>query len=159
MNQTADSWARARKPAHETKVILLVVVNDRTTRSMLHWMLNKRGYHTLLAGSAEQALAMTKVLGSEFFSVLMTDVNLPGMDGIELAAKLRAIRPGLKTVFVSAMPKERFAELAAGALQAVFVPKPFNADELDAALRGLWRADGGDTGQERDRAIREPLAG
>ena len=47
------------------------------------------------------------MLGNDFFSVLMTDINLPGMSGIELAAKLRAERPELKTLFVA-----RFARYA-----------------------------------------------
>ena len=137
MNQTADHSTTDRKPASETKAILLVVEDDLTTRSILLWMLNQQGYHALLAASGEQALAMTKVLGSDFFSVLMTDIKLPGMGGIELAAELRAIRPELKTLFVSAMAKEKFAEIAAGMTQSAFLPKPFNGNQMVAALSGL----------------------
>jgi len=142
MNQTADPCTTNRKPAHETKAILLVVEDDLTTRSMLLWMLNQQGFHALLAASGEQALAMTKVLGSDFFSILMTDIKLPGMGGIELAAQLRAVRPELKTLFVSAMAKEKFAEIAAGMTQAAFLPKPFNGEQIHAALNGLLRANG-----------------
>jgi len=108
-------------------------------RSSLLWMLNAQGYHALLAASGERALAMIKALGSEFFSVLIADVNLPGMGGIQLAAELRAIRPGMRTLFVSRMSKEKFTEMGADMSQAAFVPKPLNTDQIIAALHGLLK--------------------
>jgi len=139
MNPTPAHGVTASAPARETHAILLVVEDELMTRSALLWMLNTHGYHALLAPSGERALAMIKALGSEFFSVLITDVNLPGMGGIQLAAELRAVRPELKTLFVSGMSKEKFAEIDADLSQAVFVPKPLNADQMIAALRGLLK--------------------
>jgi len=80
---------------------------------------------------------MTKMLRSDFFSVLATDLKLPGMGGIELAAELRAIRPDLMTLFISGMSEDKFLEMGADMCQATFVAKPFDSRQVRTALQGL----------------------
>jgi len=137
MNQIPDSCPDRRNTADQASATVLIVEDEPMTRNMLSWMLSKQGYTALTAEDGEQALAISRARKSDFFSVLITDLTLPGMSGIELSAELSGDRPGLKTLFVSGYSKEKFAALGADMSRAAFIAKPFNARQIDAELRAL----------------------
>jgi CheY-like chemotaxis protein len=68
--------------------------------------------------------------------VLMTDVQMPEMNGHELAARVRAARPGVRVLFVSGFAPEDVLPAEVGANEA-FLPKPFDPEELIHAVRTL----------------------
>jgi len=137
MNQIPDNSIDRPDPATRAPVTVLIVEDEPMTRNMLSWMLSKQGYNALTAEDGAQALAISRARKSDSFDVLITDLTLPGMSGIELAAELRGDRPGLKTLFVSGYSKEKFAALGADMSRAAFIAKPFNARQIDAELRAL----------------------
>ena len=92
------------------------------------------------AANADEALAMVKQSGAD---LALVDFNMPGRDGLELAAELRTLKPDMAVAVVSANHQ---AEIVARAKQvgAAFLPKPLSeqalADFLEQALARLESA-------------------
>jgi CheY-like chemotaxis protein len=82
-----------------TRTVLLVEDED-PVRDVTRHVLQSAGYLVLEASSAEQALAVFRRFEGSI-NLLLTDVVMPSMSGIELAARLKAMRPGFITLFMS----------------------------------------------------------
>ena len=137
MNRTIESCIASRNPGDFRPATVLVVDDEPIIGDLLAWMLSRAGYNVVAAADGEEALAMSRVARRDFFNVLIADVRLPGMSGIELAAELRATRPELKALFVSGLSREEFAVLGVDMTQAAFLAKPFKARQVYAAIRAL----------------------
>lgn len=108
---------------------VLVVDDEPGVRFMLLELVRSWGHQAVAASSGCQALAMLHAADA-----VITDLCMPGMDGLELTARIRAICPALPVIVVSAFCDERMrgAVLAKGAFAAA--SKPFDIDELGAAI-------------------------
>ncbi len=91
------------------------------------------GYGVLEAPGASEALDLLR--GADV-RALMTDIQLPGMPGTELARLALALQPGLAVVFASG----RGGAEAEGLPRAVFLAKPYNKARLRDALAGACAA-------------------
>jgi len=129
----ADAVARAPQSLQGRTVLL--VEDDRLVRSMLQAHLEGCGCRVLAAEAPAPALTMAEC-GSRP-DALVTDVSLPGMDGGELARRLRAALPGLPVVFMSAHSADHLSE--SGRLQRGdrLLEKPFEPETLEALLAEL----------------------
>ena len=79
---------------------VLLVEDDPSLRRLVERLLAKFGYTVIVATGAEGAIA--RFTNSDIgVDLLITDVNMPGMRGPELAQRLLASRPGLKVLYVS----------------------------------------------------------
>lgn len=123
---TADQGAEGRGGAPDGPLRILVVEDDALIRLGLQDMLEDLGHRSLAAGGGEEAL---RLLAEEEVELLVTDVNLPGLRGPDLAARARELRPGLPVVFATGDD----GGLQAGPGIAV-VLKPFDEQALKAAL-------------------------
>lgn len=114
---------------------ILLVEDDNYLRSGFATMLTSRGYHVLVAANAKEALKFCET-HSGSIDVLLTDVVMPGLSGIELAAKAREIRADLRVLFMSGYTDHEFAGEHASQLQEVaFIQKPFGTNALIAKVR------------------------
>ncbi|WP_373044960.1 sigma-54-dependent transcriptional regulator [Vulgatibacter sp.] len=111
---------------------LLVVDDEESMRHVLLLLLEQRGYAVRAVGSAEEAL---QELESRPYDVVITDVRMPRMSGIELVQRGRAASPETSFLVMSAYGSEELAieALKAGAFD--YVSKPFKPDELAIKLR------------------------
>jgi len=66
---------------------VLVVDDDKTTRKMISLILNSKGYEVVTAENGIEAL---QKLGIEDINLILTDMNMPYMDGIELVKQIRS---------------------------------------------------------------------
>ncbi len=110
---------------------VLVVDDEEAIREMIRSELATRGYQTTAADSAEQALAIVDA-AVDSFDALVTDVVMPGMDGVTLAHQLCDRFPELCVVIVSGFIPEHADDLDP-AWQSV--AKPFQIEHLATALR------------------------
>jgi DNA-binding NtrC family response regulator len=96
-------------------------------------MLRDLGYEVVQASGAGTALALSE---EELASVglLMSDVVMPGIGGLQLAAMLDERRPGLPTLFMSGYVPAAGVEAAFHRTATGFLTKPFGRAELAAAL-------------------------
>ncbi|QQO17032.1 response regulator [Bradyrhizobium diazoefficiens] len=104
---------------------VLVVDDDSSVLEMLVNMLEDLGCDVVSARSGEEALAQ---LGqNERISILITDINMPGMDGHELAELATRVRPNLKVLQLSGREPRR------GGLP--MIRKPFSFEDLANVMK------------------------
>lgn len=76
--------------------------------------------------------------GHPDFDVVMLDVLMPHLSGVELYYRLQKSNPGLKVIFMSGYSKDTEVEkIVAGNSRTAFIKKPYNVAELGEKLRGL----------------------
>lgn len=113
---------------------ILAVDDSATMRQMVVMTLKDAGYDVVDAADGESALQLAK---SKSFNLVLTDVNMPNMDGIALIRELRAL-PGYKFTPILTLTTESASEKkqegkAAGATG--WIVKPFNPEQLLATVK------------------------
>lgn len=104
----------------------------------------RRGQYVLhFAGSGEEALHSLAEIHPELI-VILSDINMPGMDGLDLLREIKQLRPELPVLMVTAYGdderRRRADELGANA----FLVKPVHFDELKQQLLGLMPGAAGE---------------
>jgi len=115
----------------ETTTILLVEDED-TVRKVIERLLDKLGYHVLSARSAEEAIELFDERDEEL-DLVLTDVVMPGLTGVEMAEVLKERRPDMRFLFTSGYTSKELG----GNPQAPpepFLPKPFSMEELSRSV-------------------------
>jgi CheY-like chemotaxis protein len=92
-------------------------------------MLEDLGYKVLTAGSAKEALQLSEVHGHEI-RLVITDVIMPGMNGRELADRLKALHPDLDILFMSGYTSDVISRLGILDQGVHFIEKPFSVESL-----------------------------
>ena len=118
------------------KPTILVVDDEPPFRRVLHTSLTARGFSVEEAGNAEQALALIR---QRSFDLMLLDINMPGMGGIEACRRIRALLPHLGIVMVTVRDAEQDMVQALEAGADDYVTKPFRFGELVARLRAVLR--------------------
>jgi CheY-like chemotaxis protein/anti-sigma regulatory factor (Ser/Thr protein kinase) len=119
---------------------VLLAEDDAPSRQIYHAVLDTEGYHVIEVADGKSAL---EVLLREPVDLLVTDVMMPGMNGIELLKRAREIRPDLRAIV---MTGHKTSEAVIGALRnraCEFLEKPFHIEELVEAVRAVMNLDFG----------------
>lgn len=118
---------------------ILIVDDDPEIRDLLGRYLRKHGYRV---DAAADGRAMTRLLETGRFDLVVLDLMLPGEDGLSLCRRLRA-SSDLPIIMLTAMGEEtdRIVGLEMGADD--YLPKPFNPRELLARIKAVLRRGGG----------------
>lgn len=127
---------------------VLVVDDDPVMREMVSELLGERGYSVDTAGSAEEALDK---LGEVDFACVLTDLQMPGMDGMELLGAVRERCPDTPTVMMTSFGSIEAAVEAIRLGAHDFVTKPFESARL---LLVIERAVEKGALQEENRRLR-----
>jgi two-component system response regulator HydG len=106
---------------------VLIVDDDPEMGELLRERLARRDFEPRVAGSPEQAL---ELLAAEDFDVVVTDVKMRGLSGIELCERLTASRPDVPVLVITAFGSLDTAIAAIRAGAHDFLPKPFEVEEL-----------------------------
>jgi len=135
----AQAQRNAARPAHTFTMIhspprvrILVVEDDWLVRTTVVEMLQLRGHDVCEAGDAAHAIDL---LASQGIDLLIADVGLPGMSGIELAARARDIQPELAVIFATG---HAHAAGATADARTVILGKPYGSDGLAGAIARLF---------------------
>jgi two-component system response regulator AtoC len=110
---------------------ILLVDDDPAMTEALAQALPQKGYEATTRGSADEAL---QLLESEDFDVVVTDLHMKGMNGLELCARIVANRPDIPVVVITAFGSLESAIEAIRAGAYDFVTKPFETKTLTLAL-------------------------
>ncbi len=125
---------------------VLIVDDEPEVVSGMKEMLEKQNYRVLVAKNGLEALAVMQRHRTAI-DVVVTDVMMPEMDGVEMIRVLRKLHPRLKIIASSGLGTEREGSLRAGELRSLnvksFLAKPYTVDKLLAALHGLLRNGNG----------------
>jgi len=106
---------------------ILIVDDERTIRRAMRDALAREGHFAVSASGAEEAIRRCK---SEAFDLLITDLKMPGMSGLELIREVKAILPCIRAIVITAYAS---AESAVEALRlgvSDYMVKPFRLSEL-----------------------------
>ena len=115
---------------------LLVVDDELPFRRVLQTTLTARGFTVEEAGSAERAL---ELVSQHPFDLILLDINMPGMDGVEACRRLRELMPHVGIVMVTVRDAEQDMVQALEAGADDYITKPFRFGEMVARLRAVLR--------------------
>jgi CheY-like chemotaxis protein len=113
---------------------VILAEDDALIRLSTVDMLESLGHSVLEASDARAVLAL---LESEDADILVTDVNLPGMSGIELAAEAVRRKPGLRVVFASGYDVGLGSMTSDVRARAAVLQKPYSEQDMGTALRSV----------------------
>lgn len=134
--------------------VVHVVEDDRAMRESLVELLEEAGYRVRAHASAEHLLA----LGADApQGCVVSDVRMPGMDGLALLRSLRAAGSALPLVLITGHGDVAMAVTAMKAGAVDFLEKPFEADALLAAIETALRVGARGSGAEDGEAARTRL--
>jgi CheY-like chemotaxis protein len=108
-------------------VRILVVDDDQDVLEMADCFFKRAGVDVRCAESGEKALEMILETG---FSAIITDFNMPGMNGVELAEKVRQTAPSIPIFLITGRPSQELYELATQAGIRSILPKPLHLEAL-----------------------------
>lgn len=116
---------------------LIVVDDEFSTRNGLKVCINWFEYGIEVVGEAENGLKGLALAESCRPDIVLTDVKMPGMDGIEMARRLRADMPDTKIVFISGYDDIAYLKSAMKMDAVDYILKPVNLDELIAVVEKI----------------------
>ena len=116
---------------------ILLAEDDESMRTYLARALDRVGYHVT---AVDNGLAALPLLEAEPFDLLLTDIVMPEMDGIELAQKAAELAPGIRVMFITG-----FAAVALKAGRktpdAKVLSKPFHLSDLVAEVERMFLSE------------------
>jgi two-component system response regulator PilR (NtrC family) len=114
----------------ETRI--LVVDDEISMREFLGILMEREGYRVDLANSAESAVAL---LQSASYDLVISDVKMPGMDGLALLAQVKKLAPDTAVIMVTAFSTAEHAVEAMKLGAYDYIAKPFNVEEIRIIVR------------------------
>jgi len=113
---------------------VLIVDDEPLVLRLCCSILARQGYHVLGAGSAQEALEFCENEARELH-LLLSDIIMPKLRGVDLAARVSMIYPEIRILFMSGFDNRQIPEYEALRSQARLIAKPFTARELLLAVR------------------------
>ena len=146
-----------REPLATDKPLTILIIEDNeTNRKVLGTMMEKEGHIIALAESGEEGLAL---IMQQDFDVVLMDVNLPGMSGLEVATSVRAMQGGLyqtlPLIAITGNVTEKDAQQAQDAGMNALLQKPIDYEKLAMLLQQIAE---GNTPSEAPQKIKQAEA-
>lgn len=111
----------------ERAIRILVVDDEEVVRAVMREALDRPGWYVVTVNDGEEAISL---LLSEHFDVLVADKNLPGITGLDVIRRAKAIRENIGTLLVTAYASRQSAEEALSLGVDDYLTKPFDVDVL-----------------------------
>lgn len=112
--------------------MVVAVDDDVRIRESIALLAKSAGYTPITFSSAEALLASEALEGA---ACLISDVRMPGMEGLELQRRVGVLNPGLPVILISGHVDEQVRERALRAGALAFVYKPFDGEELLSVIQ------------------------
>ena len=109
------------------KAHILIIDDDTSLRRVLEYNLQEAGYQVVSAADGEEGL---RLFGEQAFDLVITDMKMPGMDGMQVLAQLKERSPHTLVIIITAFGAVDVAVDAMKAGAHDYITKPFNRDEL-----------------------------
>ena len=114
-------------------LVVLLADDELVVRSLAQSILTRAGYRVLNAIDGQHALEVSRAHPGPI-DVLLTDIKMPKMDGVELSTHILKERPGIKILFMSGKESE---DLILQGKKMEFLRKPFVARELSEKIGSI----------------------
>lgn len=119
---------------------LLLVDDEQIIREGLERMIDWQRLDVTLTASCGNALAALDSMTDDMPDILMTDVRMPGMNGLELVERAMALHPQLQCIILSGYDTFEYAQKALKSGVIEYLLKPCSQEEMEAALERACRA-------------------
>ncbi|MFZ5445371.1 MAG: response regulator [Myxococcota bacterium] len=120
---------------------ILVIDDDRSARTLLERVLVRAGHQVTLVDDAQQGL---DAIAKGGFDLLITDKNLPGIDGLEVLRRARDMQPQMQAILITGFPTAETKNHADELGVFSYVTKPFGVHDIldicDRAIRSRGSA-------------------
>ena len=117
---------------------ILVVDDDPVVGKSFHRVLSGKGYAVITARDGQEALDR---LAREDYDAVFTDIKMPGMSGIEVAARVKATRPWLPVVMLTGYGSDANEAAARKAGVAAFLRKPLSPEMIEESAHAVVPED------------------
>ncbi len=118
------------------KISILIVDDEESVRdSLYNWFLED-GFHVESAENAKKALTL---LESDQFDIILADIKMPGMDGLEMLRRIKSIKPEAVVIVMTAFATVDTAVKALKDGAYDYVTKPFDPDDLTHLIRNATK--------------------
>jgi two-component system, cell cycle sensor histidine kinase and response regulator CckA len=131
--QSSDDDHAAPLTAQRPATVLLVEDED-AVRRLIHTQLEEMGYKVISANDGQEALRVAKNFAQPI-DLLLTDVVMPRMGGLEAARRLSTSRPDMQVVYITGHPQKTEPSEGKIAAGACVLPKPFDERQLGEIIR------------------------
>lgn len=121
---------------------ILIVDDELLIRDLLYDFFNGQGWQTAIAENGEKAL---DILQSRQIDLVLSDIRMPGMDGLQLTAEMKEAFPEIPVVLMTGYPSVDSAVTALRHKVADYITKPFNINSLYKTIEAQLREAGKDT--------------
>ena len=122
-----------------SKVVILVVDDEESVRKLVAFTVQSDGSHVLISGGGTEALELSRRHDGHI-DLLISDLLMPGMNGVELAQVLTKERPQTRVLLISGTPEMEVPPTFQ------FLKKPFTIAALRDAVAGVLGPTGRQTG-------------
>jgi DNA-binding NtrC family response regulator len=139
-----------------TKTRILLIDDEKIALRNLEHIMKKEGYNVMTTQSGSQAIKILEKTGEKEFDVILTDLKMPGMDGMEVLAQSKRLFPDTEVIMVTGYATMNSAIEAVKTGAYHYVSKPF---ELDEVRRVVKKALEKRALKLENRRLREKLAG
>ncbi|MDY0391473.1 MAG: response regulator, partial [Desulfobulbus oligotrophicus] len=115
---------------------ILIVDDELSMRQFLKILLEKEGYNVATAADGREALDLVT---RQSFDLIISDIRMPGMSGLELLAQLKQIKADMGVIMITAFasPEDAVEAMKNGAFD--YITKPFNVDEIKNVIRTVLK--------------------
>ena len=118
------------------KISILIVDDEESVRDSLYNWFVEDGFRVECAENAKQALT---ILESDQFDIILADIKMPGMDGLEMLRRIKAIKPDSVVIVMTAFATVDTAVKALKDGAYDYVTKPFDPDDLTHLIRNATK--------------------
>ena len=121
---------------------ILLVEDEERVREVMELTLSLSGYHVLSAVGAPEALEIIESY-DDAIHLMVTDFAMPHMNGADLAARLKRLRPEAKVLYVSGFQRQDVQSFhdKNGRTEIEFLQKPFTPEELEQKVIAILADD------------------
>lgn len=128
--QTAESGTSVGVPeATENKSHILIVEDEHEISSIINMLLEKQGFMVRVTDTAEKALTLMEGSGEQF-DLVISDIMLPGMNGVQMSRVMLKKHPEMKFLFMSGYSADAIGHYGVFDEGSSFIPKPFTINNL-----------------------------
>ena len=111
---------------------ILIVDDEPIVRESIRDWLEDAGYQVEMAGSGEEAL---ELIEKQDFNVIILDIRLPGQTGIKVLREVKALKPQIISIIITAYPAKELADEAKKLGAVDYLIKPIAPEDLERLIR------------------------
>jgi DNA-binding response OmpR family regulator len=124
------------RPSGIRRPVILVADDEVVVRNLVRILMQAEGYFVLTAADGHEGLELSRKCRGAI-DLLITDIQMPRLNGADLSAHLLEERPGIKVLMMSGADMR---EISSQNFNLPFLPKPFDGETLKARVRALLGA-------------------